>query len=158
MFCALRSHDPWYLNVQNQEGYTVGPHILHRWNYKGPQTVHGPIQDQWPMKTYILGYCNSIELENCEHNIHNQDFGINTEVPIWDLIRQQNDWGSSESCPDIPRTQKTIYYGLWACQDTVESWNGVVSTQKECMVWCARPSVVLFIIFTICFLFIPHFL
>jgi hypothetical protein len=35
-----------------------------------------------------------------------QDVGINTEVPIWDLIGQQNERGSSESHPNIPRTQK----------------------------------------------------
>ena len=56
------------------------------------------------MKTYTLGSRNSIELENCEHDIYDRDVGIDAEVPIWDLIGQRNDRGSSESRPDLPRT------------------------------------------------------
>jgi hypothetical protein len=58
------------------------------------------------MKIYTLGSHNSIELENCEHDIRNQAIGIDAEIPIWDLIGQWNDQGSSESHPDIPRPQK----------------------------------------------------
>jgi hypothetical protein len=43
------------------------------------------------METYTLGSHNSIELENCEHNICNRAIGIDAEIPIWDLIGQWND-------------------------------------------------------------------
>jgi hypothetical protein len=54
-------------------------------------------------------------------------------------------------------TKKTINYSPGTCQDTVGSWNGVVSVQGGHMVQCAQCSIVLFIIFSICFLFKTSF-